>query len=290
MMGSTEFAGTECFLVDNGSLRPEPTLRLRELASALGERLDVPVSPVSLLHSHKVAPEELGGRRAEIVARALERREGRRRIVFLPLFLGPSRAVTEYLPKVIEAARATLPGLETRVAAPLAGEDPDAPDPRLADILAERARERAAALSTGRRPAVAVVDHGTPVERVNRVREAVAAQVAERLDGAAGAVSGCSMERREGEEYAFNEPMLEHLRSVSGFESGPIVAAMFFLLPGRHAGHGGDVAEILEGLGRGPGEPALMTPLLGDDARIVDILEDRARDAGVSAKLGRGSQ
>ena len=43
-----------CVLVDNGSLKPEPTLHLRGLASDLEDELSVPVHPVSLLHSSKV--------------------------------------------------------------------------------------------------------------------------------------------------------------------------------------------------------------------------------------------
>ena len=52
------------------------------------------------------------------------------------------------------------------------------------------------------------------------------------------------MERREGDAYAFNDPLLESLGGISGFAGGRLILAMFFLLPGRHAGEGGDVAEI----------------------------------------------
>jgi hypothetical protein len=51
------------------------------------------------------------------------------------------------------------------------------------------------------------------------------------------------MERREGDQYAFNEPLLE---SALSKVSAHAIVLMQFLLPGRHAGTGGDVAEICE--------------------------------------------
>jgi hypothetical protein len=53
---------------------------------------------------------------------------------------------------------------------------------------------------------------------------------------------------------------------------------MFFLLPGRHAGAGGDVAEIAEGLiGQGAFEWIEASPLLGEHPGLLDILEARLR-------------
>jgi len=59
--------------------------------------------------------------------------------------------------------------------------------------------------------------------------------------------STCSMERREGDQYSFNEPLLEGLLLKWGQEgSREVVVALFFLLSGRHAGEGGDLAKICE--------------------------------------------
>ena len=55
---------------------------------------------------------------------------------------------------------------------------------------------------------VALVDHGTPAEAVNCVRNAVAQQLSSLLNRQ---VQPCSMERRPGPAYAFNEPLLEKL-------------------------------------------------------------------------------
>ena len=87
------------------------------------------------------------------------------------------------------------------------------------------------------------------------------------------------MERREGEAYAFNDPLLEKLGEVDDFAGGRLILAMFFLLPGRHAGEGGDVAEICDGLiSEGAFEQIQNTPLLGEHPMLLEILEDRLRD------------
>ncbi|NBB79592.1 MAG: cobalamin biosynthesis protein CbiX [Verrucomicrobia bacterium] len=264
------------FLIDNGSLRPDATFWLRCLADGMGARTTLPVEPVSLLHSHKVPTEKLDGRAATIVRRRLREciETGHRDFVFLPLFLGPSLAITDYLPKLIEEGRAIAPDLHVRVADVLAGSDPENPDPRLAQMLADQVR----GLDPGSETRVALVDHGTPAEPVNRVRNAVAGQLAEILHDTAGKVQPCSMERREGDAYAFNDPLLESLGEISDFAVGRLILAMFFLLPGRHAGEGGDVAEICEGLiARKAFEQIETTPLLGEHPGLFDILEDRLR-------------
>jgi hypothetical protein len=51
------------------------------------------------------------------------------------------------------------------------------------------------------------------------------------------------MERRKGTEYDFNAPLLEDLLGSQGFDRD-VVVALLFSSPGRHAGEGGDIAEI----------------------------------------------
>tara|TARA_R110002111_G_scaffold249775_2_gene313864 strand:- start:113 stop:514 length:402 start_codon:yes stop_codon:yes gene_type:complete len=127
---------------------------------------------------------------------------------------------------------------------------------------------------------VALVDHGSPIIEVNRVRNAVAVQLAQELDLPTQSVLACSMERREGEAYAFNEPLLEKLGDQRGFTGGTLLLALFFLLPGRHAGAGGDVAEICDGLvAAGAFERIQATALLGAHPLLLDILEDRLNEA-----------
>ncbi|MEM1221627.1 MAG: CbiX/SirB N-terminal domain-containing protein [Verrucomicrobiota bacterium] len=269
------------FLSDNGSLRPEATIALRGLAESLSERLDYLVEPVSVLHSHRIDPAEIGGQKARIFNPALNRsiEAGENSFIVLPLFLGPSLAITSYLPELIEKARRKASDLNVVIADPLAGASVDTPDVRLAEILAENVQNTIAAESM-ERPAVALVDHGTPIRPVNQLRNAVAEQLAEKLGNAVSRVVATSMERRDGPEYAFNEPLLESIDQVGGSSGADWIAAMFFLLPGRHAGAGGDVAEICDDvIQRGTVDRIAMTPLLGGNQKLIDILEDRARDA-----------
>lgn len=260
------------FLTDNGSLKPEASFRLRELASDLSSRTDFTVEPVSLLHSHKISPEKLNGKPATIVKRRLREcfRLGQREFVVVPLFLGPSLAITEYLAQIVEELKPECPDFDLRVAEPLAGQSVDAPEARLIDILADYVKD---AESCGKTDRIALVDHGTPIRPVNRLRNAVARDLAKKLGRE---VQPCSMERRDGDEYAFNDPLLENLSAKNNIQAGSLFLAMFFILPGRHAGPEGDVASIAEGLiGEGRFKEVSMSPLLGEHPLLLEILQDR---------------
>lgn len=267
------------FLVDNGSLRPSATFGLRRLAACLSERTGLRVEAVSLLHSHKIEPERLDGVPATIVRRRFREliEAGERSFVILPLFLGPSLALEDYLPKLVLEAQEAQPDVVVTIADPLTGTDVAAPDIRLAEMLADHVRAMLRARNW-QGAKVALVDHGTPARPVNQVRNAVAEQLQALLKVDSCVVKACSMERREGDEYAFNEPLLERAGQVAGFAGGDLIVAMFFLLPGRHAGEGGDVAEICEGLmGSGGFREVCTTPLLAEHPRMLEVLEDRLR-------------
>jgi hypothetical protein len=264
------------FLVDNGSLRPSATFALRELAEALSQKTDRTIEAVSLLHSHKISPELLGGEPATIVKRRMRERikAGQREFTILPLFLGPSLAITDYLPSIAGELCQTCPELKVNVAPPIAGDDVATPDRRLASILADQVQPL---IAEGQEDELALVDHGTPIRPVNRLRNAVARQLAEELDRP---VQPCSMERRDGPDYAFNEPLLENLAFAPNGTAPRLVLAMFFLLPGRHAGEEGDVAEIAENLvRRGVVESVRISPLLAEHPLLLDILADRLGQA-----------
>ncbi|MFQ3224271.1 MAG: sirohydrochlorin ferrochelatase [Lentimonas sp.] len=269
------------FLIDNGSLRAEAVLALRALAAQLSDQVGLRVEPVSLLHSSKVPASALGGVPAQVVKPTLRRfiEAGERRFVLLPLFLGPSRAITDYLPELIAEARELAPDLDVVVADALAGVDVDHPDVRLAEMLAAHVRQ--AIQDSGLvAPRVAMVDHGTPAEAVNCVRNAVARQLAELLSGEVAAVEPCSMERREGAVYDFNEPLLERVDQLDGWSGSDVVVALFFLLPGRHAGAAGDVAQICDGLiAHQSVRSTVFTSLLYEHLLLVELLADRLRAA-----------
>jgi sirohydrochlorin ferrochelatase len=274
-------------LVDNGSLEPAATLALRELAAKLTRRLGHTVEPVSLLHSSGIDPTQLDGRPAEILFPALEKRlaAGQSEFVILPLFFGPSQALTVYLPENLARLRAKFPSARFRLAPPLH----DARDHRLAHALADRVREELDAITSRASSLpqvaadpvrVALVDHGSPVAVVTAVRDDLARQLAGLLGSRVAAVAPCSMERRPTPAYDFNEPLLAGLLATAPWSESQVIVAMQFLLPGRHAGPAGDVAEICrQAEAARPRLRTRMTGLLGSHPLLLEILADRWRSA-----------
>ncbi|WP_269540650.1 sirohydrochlorin chelatase [Cerasicoccus fimbriatus] len=266
-------------LVDNGSLRADATLALRRTAGNLTERLGRLVSPVSVLHSSKVPPEQLDSIPAETFLPALRRRlnAGQRHFRVLPYFIGPSRALTEYLPERIEKLRQENPDwadFEVEFAPPLFA--PSENDDRIARALAERV-DREIARRQLKQPGVILVDHGSPEPKVTEARNAIGDQLRKQLGQRCRSLTVASMERRDGPEYDFNEPLLERaLREVD--ISSPVVVALLFLGPGRHAGEGGDIAQICTGAEHGlPGLRCFRTDTLGGHPLIEEILAERSR-------------
>jgi hypothetical protein len=261
--------------MDNGSLEPAATHALRRLAGKLGEHVGQYVEPVSLLHSSAVPAEKLNGTPATIFESFLERRlsTGQSEFRLVPLFFGPSAALTDYLPKRIAHLRNKYPTLSVQVAAPLF----QAADDRLARILADQVFSLG---SASRR--VALVDHGSPARAVTEVRNELSCQ----LNGMLGAdykVAPSSMERREGAAYDYCEPLLASLLRQPGWNSGEVTVALQFLLPGRHAGPAGDIATICREAEAASGGAlrTTMTGLVGEHPLLVDILADRWCRAGL---------
>lgn len=245
-------------LADNGSLNPEATLGLRRLARELSSRIGGPVDPVSVLHSDKVDPALLGGIRADTFETYARRAkaEGVETLEVFPLFIGPSLAITEFLPE-----RAAALGLNLEVRPPLAAAGREE---ALCAILEDNLRSTGWTKGSG---TVLLCDHGSPLPAVTAVREDLAVRLRRRLGLAESELLGCAMERREGPQYAFNEPMLaDAIRDARG----RAVILMLFLLPGRHAGPGGDVASLCaehapEGL------TWVLSPLLGDHPGLIGL-------------------
>jgi len=265
-----------CFLFDNGSLRPAATLSLRRVAAALSKKLGFWVRPVSLLHSSAVAPDALEGCPAELLEPALKRalEEGVRSVVLLPLFFGPSAALTEYVPGRLAALLQGFPGVEVRLARCLVGPD-DGNDQRIAQALAAQVREcwKARGWSATQ---VVLVDHGSPQRAVAAVRDALAVRVRQILGQEAGGVHAASMESRAGDEYAFNRPLLAERLRQPPCDRGQVVVLLQFLSAGRHAGPAGDVASICAAAeAERPGLSTAMTEPLGEDPRVIAVLADR---------------
>jgi sirohydrochlorin ferrochelatase len=261
-------------LVDNGSLEPAATVALRGLAAQLSARLGHAVEPVSLLHSSGIDPKKLGGRPAEILVPALEQRlaAGQNEFVLLPLFFGPSRALTDYVPENLTRLRKKFPELKVSVAPPLHA----AGDGRLAQILADNVLSRASSLPQNPPIRVALVDHGSPVAEVTAVRDELARQLAGLLGSRVLAVVPCSMERRPGADYDFNDPLLAALLETPPWSTGRVIVALQFLLPGRHAGPEGDVAQLCrQAEMKHPELRTQLTDLVGAHPLLLEILADR---------------
>ncbi|GEN26531.1 hypothetical protein HVA01_01770 [Halovibrio variabilis] len=266
------------FLVDNGSLRPQATHNLRHVAASLSQQIGETVQAASLLHSNKIPAEEVDGIPAITLGPAAERsaEQGATEIIILPFFFGPSKALTGYLPERMATMQAHFPHVKVRVAQPLVDEQGDN-DLRLAELLADNVRAKR---PPGTKPRIALVDHGSPIPEVTAVRNRMAGQLSVLLGDDATCVVAASMERREGDEYRFNEPLLESLLDNPEFHTGSVILAMLFLSPGRHAGEGGDIADIChEAQQRHPGLTITTTQLAGEHPGIVDILHTRLRQA-----------
>jgi sirohydrochlorin ferrochelatase len=277
-----------CFLFDNGSLRAASTLNLRAVAKALAREIGGPMRAVSLLHSSGVSSEELGGERAQLLEPALQAwlvGEPAGEAVLLPLFFGPSAALTSYVPERMAALGGKFPKAKLELAHWLV--DPTEGDRRIAEALAEAARAviRSEQL---REPRVVVVDHGSPQRAVTDVRNHLGAQVRAILRDEAAVTEVASMERRAGAEYAFADPLLGERLRTAPCDRGDVVLALQFLSPGRHAGAGGDIADICAAAkAERPELRTWMTDTIGTDARVVSVLAQRYREAAARLRAQR---
>jgi sirohydrochlorin ferrochelatase len=263
-------------LLDNGSSRAQSTLTLRRLAASLEGRIGAPVQPVSLLHADKVAPELLDGRGADTLEPFLrgQAAEGGRAFLILPLFFGPSRALSAFIPEMIAGIGSDTGPLDVQIADvlyPL----PDG-EALLVDILADNLRKVVQERNFSMRHVV-LVDHGSPIPEVTAVRRDLAGRLRERL-GSGVRVEEAVMERRRGSEYDFNGDLLEEvLRRAARSGAGPDLAlSMLFLSAGRHAGVDGDVERICRAVeSEFPPFRVHSTPLVGSHPKIIDILQSR---------------
>jgi sirohydrochlorin ferrochelatase len=263
-------------LLDNGSRRAESTLSLRHLATALTERIRTAVQPVSLLHSSAIDERRLHGIPAQTFEDFLRRqlRAGTRDFTVIPLFFGRSRALTELIPERVAALRSEHGPFDVQVAETLC--PLPAGEPRLVEILHDNVRQTVAAIGTEAHRVI-LVDHGSPLPQVTAVRRVLAEGLRTRLDGRVP-LDEAVMERRQGSEYDFNGMLLEDkLREIAQAHGRrPVVLAMLFLSPGRHAGPGGDIEQICRAVTHDDPRMAIYpTALVGANPGLVDILQSR---------------
>jgi len=214
-----------------------------------------------------------------------KRKEGIDSFMIVPLFFGHSAAIYEYVPQRLRELREGWPELEMRLAPCMVDLD-DPTNTDVAEILAEIVRKKVAEERL-MNPGITLVDHGTPRIAVNLVRNFVANQLSELLeaDENIGSVVASSMERREGDEYAFNEPLLENLLGTPGFDRD-VILSMLFISPGRHAGPNGDIAEICEEAEKEESSlKTYMSDLFATHPGSIDVLAKRFHQGIESAPV-----
>ena len=264
-------------LVDNGSSRPASTHHLRRLARQLGDELGRPVHPVSLQHAHKIPPEALDGVPANTFVPFMADRlsQGERHFIVLPLFFGPSRALTAFIPEQRKLLAAEHGEFELRLCPELCPL-PEG-EPRLAQILCDQLPP----IGRGGHQRVILVDHGSPIPSVTAVRRYLADEM-RRILGPGIPLLEAVMERREGADYDFNGDLLEQVLRQAGAEDDrhPLALSLLFMSPGRHAGHGGDIETICRRVADDhPGWRILTSGLIGEHDGLIPILRDRFAEA-----------
>lgn len=269
------------YLVDNGSVRPGSTLGMRRLSAKLGARSMgmIHFVPASWRYSDRVDASLLAGEKAQVLASAIETELATKsswlrptRAVALPLFLGPSDVVTKELPKAMKALQVKTGDVNVRIADPLVDLMENAMTCRVTRALLNSLPPNAEI------DAIVLVDHGSPNPDVTRVRRALASRLRALVYPIR--VIDASMERRPGPEYAYNDPLLEHVFNMGGLDRGRVFVTMAFLFPGNHAGPGGDIETILDQV---RAKYSALTIKVGslvmdeqnDESATLSLLEDR---------------
>ena len=269
-------------LIDNGSLRANATLQLRNLAEKLTLESGLKIHPVSCKHSNRIPVEELNGKPADTFGDFMKQQlaAGEKEFILLPLFFGNSRALTSFIPDEVELLEEEFGKFDVKIG------DTIYPLPRgeadLSTIIYDHVVSRSSKMSDNHSSIknVVLVDHGSPVPRVTAVRQHLAQSVREKLINDQvdpNVLEEAVMERREGKEYDFNGDLLENwlIQKAQAGETQASVILMFFL-PGSHAGEGGDIVEICDAvMKKYPEFKITISPLISEHPKLISILNER---------------
>ena len=225
-------------LIDNGSLEPAAHRNLRAVADAVAANSGVKVHAVSWKHSDRISADALDGTAAWCLPAFIGamRALGHQSFLFIPFFLSAQGAVGSALRRDLENLQvaAGTDRFEFGFTEGLAAHGV------IPAIVADRIRATKAELKLVC-PPVIVVDHGGPSPTSGSLRDTIAAAVRTLLGSEISALTAASM---EGEDHPHNLPLLADQLAQPGFNHGDVDVAPLFLSPGRHAGPGGDLAEI----------------------------------------------
>lgn len=262
-------------LIDNGSVRANAILQLRDLSKRLGDKTSQKIHPVSFKHANKIPVDQLNGEAAIIFYDFMTQQLslGEKDFIVLPLFFGKNKVLTSSIPDEIKSLKRSFGEFSIKIS------DVIYPLPLgetlLGDIIYDHitntANKHEISISN-----TVVVDHGSPVPQVTEVRTHLVESLQKRFSTNIS-LDQAVMERRSGKEYDFNGDLLEdwlHQKARSG-QNSAIVSLLFFL-PGRHAGRGGDIVDICDSvMSQYPGFKIHICPLISDHPLLVSILETR---------------
>jgi sirohydrochlorin ferrochelatase len=256
----------KALLVDNGSLEPAAHAGLRAAAAAIAAKAGFPVDAVSWKHSSRIPPAALEGGPAQTLAPWVRAQlaAGEREFLLVPFFISPQGAIGSALRSDLGRLQDETGGFDFAFTEGLEASG------ALTTIVADQISGAASARGL-QRPAVIIVDHGGPSPASAEVRNRITDAVRTERRVNARSVTAASMESPEGPGFEFNRPLLCEALEAAG--AGDVIVAPLFLLPGRHAGPGGDLERIARNAeARTPGLRCHFTELVGTHPLTTDTL------------------
>ena len=264
---------TQVILMDNGSLKAEATLQLRQLATQLSAASGHHIEAVSLRHADRIAPAQLSGRAAQTLHPYLSQQlqAGEKSFIIIPLFFSQSGALTQYLANQIETLLSQF-GLFDCTLANVIYPLPEG-EPRLVELMLQM-------LSQTVTRDIIVLDHGSPDPLVTAVRRHLTKQLSARVSPDR-VIEEAVMERRQNAQYDFNGELLETVLQRKAHEGiTEIFLLLQFFLPGRHAGSGGDIEQICQRVeAQFPALKIHVSDLVARNPLLLEILLSRLREA-----------
>ncbi|OQR84251.1 NAD-dependent epimerase/dehydratase [Achlya hypogyna] len=274
-----------CFVVNKGSLQPEGVLALRDMCLNLSVRFNgcVRFIPASCILANGIPVAAINDTPAPLLEDAVDAvlddpAHTTTEFVVLPVFIGNSDALTDFIPNVLSKVQART-GHSLRYAVGRCLVDISKPsDNGIAKILAEKVM-RVCQLHATYAPSnvrVIVVDRGTTNHEVHLSRNLIRSQLAKLLGTSVADVVTASMERVDEPAYDFNEPLLANAFKTYQISSGLVVLALLFLTSGRHAVPGGDIEAVLADTKTShPNLEIAVTDPIGSHPVLTNMLMDR---------------
>ena len=179
---------------------------MKNVAIELEKITGFSVMPCGIMHSHKVDTSKLQGQPGMSLESFFLSKEAEvaKKLSFVPMFIGPSLAITDWLPEKL--TEWSQNGNERKFS--IADCIYKKKDDRIAKALTEYVVDLIPQFIPVK-PFLILVDHGTPILEVNLVREEIGYLLEKKLANQISGFSTACMERREGTQYDFNDPLLE---------------------------------------------------------------------------------